>query len=107
MISVARLAVSHLECIHVEVAYAEPDRQFLRTVELRQGATAADAIRVSNVEAECVIEASELRIGIWSKAVEPGTVLNDGDRIEIYRPLKIDPKEARRKRANKRIDKAI
>lgn len=96
--------MSRLEIIHVEVAYAERDRQFLRKVELRQGATAADAIRISNAEVECAIQASELRIGIWSKAVEPGTVLTDGDRVEIYRPLKIDPKEARRNRAKKRPD---
>ena len=94
--------MSRLEIIHVEVAYAERDRQFLRKIELTQGATAADAIRLSNVELECVIKASELRIGVWSKAVESGTVLNDGDRVEIYRPLKIDPKEARRQRAKKR-----
>ena len=96
--------MSRLEIIHVEVAYAEPDRQFLRKVELRSGATAMDAIRVSNIEVECTIKASELRIGVWSKAVEPGIILNDGDRVEIYRPLKVDPKEARRKRAKMRPD---
>ena len=91
-----------LEIIQVEVAYAEPDRQFLRSIQLPQGATVAQAIRASNIEQECAIKANDLCIGIWSKATEPGTVLADGDRVELYRPLKIDPKDARRKRAKKR-----
>ncbi len=93
-----------LEIIQVEVAYAEPGRQFLRLLELSPGATVADAIRASNVEAECAIDACDLCVGIWSKAVDPETALVQGDRVELYRPLKIDPKEARRKRAKKRPD---
>lgn len=85
--------------IRVEVAYAELDRQFLRVVELDQGATVADAISVSGVEDDFRIDVSSLDFGIWSKPVALEAEVSAGDRVEIYRPLKIDPKEARRKRA--------
>lgn len=87
--------------IAVEVAYAEPRRQFLQRVELRSGATVADAIRASGVERECAIDAESLAVGVWSKTVDRGTLLRDGDRVELYRPLQVDPKEARRRRAER------
>ncbi|MBO9662603.1 RnfH family protein [Dokdonella sp.] len=89
------------DSIAVEVAYAEPQRQFLRRVELRSGATVADAIHASEVERECAIDPAALAIGIWSKAVDRGALLRDGDRVELYRPLQVDPKEARRRRAER------
>ena len=88
-----------VECIHVEVAYAEPDRQFLRRVELRGQATVAAAIAASAIERELGIDASALAVGIWSKAVSRDAHVRDGDRIELYRPLMVDPKETRRRRA--------
>ena len=44
------------------------------------------------------IDPSVMSLGIWGRACVPGTVLREGDRLEIYRPLKVDPKEARRQR---------
>lgn len=85
--------------LHVEVAYAEPNRQFLRALVLPQGSTVADAIKASRVVDECAIDASALVVGIWSKIVARDAPLQDGDRVELLRPLKIDPKEARRTRA--------
>jgi putative ubiquitin-RnfH superfamily antitoxin RatB of RatAB toxin-antitoxin module len=90
------------EVIRIEVAYAEPDRQFLRAFELQFGATVADAIKASGIEIEFSIDVSTLSAGIWSKPVLPETQLDDGDRVELYRPLRIDPMDARRKRAKKR-----
>ena len=87
------------ETIDVEVAYAEPARQFLKRVTLETGATIADAIAASGLEAELGIDASSLATGIWSKPKSPDTLLADGDRVELYRPLLADPKEARRRRA--------
>jgi len=87
------------ERIHVEVAYAEPQRQFLRRVELGEGATVADAIGASEIEREAGIDAAGMALGIWSKPARASTMLHDGDRVEIYRPLKADPKESRRRRA--------
>jgi hypothetical protein len=89
------------ETIEVEVAYAEPARQFLRRVTLDAGATIADAIAASKVEAELGIDASSLATGIWSKPKPRDTPLSDGDRVELYRALLADPKEARRRRATR------
>ena len=85
--------------IHVEVAYAGPQRQFLCRVELVAGASVADAIAASGIEHEAGIDASLMDVGIWSKPTRPATPLRDGDRVELYRPLKADPKESRRQRA--------
>jgi len=89
------------EPIDIEVAYAEPERQFLRRVSLDAGATVADAILASGVERELGIDASALSVGIWSKPVSRDTRLEAGDRVEIYRALVADPKEARRRRADR------
>jgi len=89
------------ESIDIEVAYAEPERQFLRRVSLDAGATVADAILASGVERELGIDASALSVGIWSKPVSRDTRLEAGDRVEIYRALVADPKEARRRRADR------
>jgi putative ubiquitin-RnfH superfamily antitoxin RatB of RatAB toxin-antitoxin module len=87
--------------IRVEVAFVSPDAQFLRELAMRPDSTITDAIVESGVEAECGICVDDLFIGIWSKPASPETRLRDGDRVEIYRPLKVDPKEARRRRARK------
>jgi putative ubiquitin-RnfH superfamily antitoxin RatB of RatAB toxin-antitoxin module len=87
------------ERIDVEVAYVAPGVQFLRALSLCVPASVADAIRESGVEAECSIDAARLAVGIWSKPASRTAPLRQGDRVEIYRPLRIDPKEARRQRA--------
>jgi putative ubiquitin-RnfH superfamily antitoxin RatB of RatAB toxin-antitoxin module len=88
--------------LRVSVVYAEPGRQFVRELEIAPGTTVADAIRLSAIaEAANLREADLTRVGIFGTLAEAGTKLRDGDRVEIYRPLKIDPKEARRKRAKK------
>lgn len=89
------------ETLNIEVAYAEPKRQFLRRITLASGATVADAIAASGLEAEFAIDASNLAVGVWSKVVARDTPINDGDRVEVYRPLTADPKEARRRRASR------
>ncbi len=87
--------------ISVEVAFAPAGRQFLRRVELAPGATVADAIAASGIERDAGIDAALLACGIWSKPVARDRRLVDGDRVEIYRPLKADPKESRRRRAER------
>ena len=89
------------ETIDVEVAYAEPSRQFLRRITLSAGATIADSIAASGLETEFGIDASALAAGIWSKPKPRDTPLSNGDRVELYRPLLADPKDARRKRATR------
>ena len=86
--------------ITVSVIHAEPERAFSVEFSLPHGATVADAIERSGIRhSRPDIEIGEDRIGIFSRKAFLGTILHDGDRVEIYRPLKIDPKEARRKRA--------
>jgi uncharacterized protein len=89
--------------IRVEVAYASPRRQALRTVTLPEGSRVADAIAASGLahdfpEIDLAIDV----LGIYGRRVRPDTVLRDRDRVEVLRPLKADPKEARRARAGRR-----
>lgn len=91
------------ERIRVEVAYARPDTAFCIPVELAAGTSAADAIRASGLLERCPeIDLDMNRIGIFARPCQPADRVSDGDRIEIYRPLQVDPKEARRRRAAKR-----
>lgn len=87
------------DSIRVEVAYADAQIEFLREIQLSKGATVADAVRASRVGEASAAAAAVTEFGIWSRSVEPTQVLRDGDRVELYRPLEIDPKEARRLRA--------
>ena len=88
------------ELINVEVAFALPEAQHLVSLQLKPGATAADAIAESRVlDAIDEREKDEFEIGVWGSVVEPDFPLKTGDRVEIYRPLEIDPREARRKLA--------
>jgi putative ubiquitin-RnfH superfamily antitoxin RatB of RatAB toxin-antitoxin module len=86
--------------IRVEVICAGPERALRRRIDLAQGATVAQAIAASGM-AEALPEGtiSSERLGLFSRKVAPGHVLRDGDRVEIYRPLQLDPMEARRRRA--------
>lgn len=82
------------------MVYALADGEDAVTLRLPAGATAADAVRASGVLARHPeINLERQKIGIYGKVVPEGTPLADGDRIEIYRPLALDPKEARRRRA--------
>lgn len=86
--------------IRVEVVFAAgPHQVDLRQLSLPQGATAADALRASGLAAGWPAEQLDaLRLGCWGRVCDPGLVLRDRDRIELYRPLQVDPKEARRLR---------
>jgi putative ubiquitin-RnfH superfamily antitoxin RatB of RatAB toxin-antitoxin module len=95
--------------IAVEVAYALPERQRIVAVKVPAGTTAFAAAERSGIAA--LFEGLDLataRMGIFGKAIgDPRThVLAEGDRVEIYRPLKADPKEARKARARKAEGKA-
>ena len=84
----------------ISVIYAEAGRAFEVALRLPAGATVADAIAKSGVrEVRPDIEIRADRLGIFSHRATFETRLRDGDRVEIYRPLKVDPKEARRLRA--------
>jgi putative ubiquitin-RnfH superfamily antitoxin RatB of RatAB toxin-antitoxin module len=86
--------------IRVEVAYALRDRQVLLTRELEEGCTVEQAIRRSGIlEAFPEIDVARVRVGIFGREVSLDVQLRDGDRVEIYRQLIVDPKEMRRRNA--------
>ncbi len=89
--------------MQVQVAYATPTEQVELSVEVSSHATVAWAIRQSGVlEQFPELKLESLQVGIFSRRVTLDTVLQAGDRVEIYRPLSLDPKEARRRRLQQR-----
>jgi hypothetical protein len=90
------------ELLQVEVVFADEAGVFKKPLRIEPGATVADAVRVSGIAADLGVSGIDpARIGVFGRVVSSTTPLRDGDRVEIYRPLKIDPKEARRRRARK------
>lgn len=88
------------ETLHVEVAFATKERQELVALDLELGATVADAVRQSGLPGLFgQVDFDELQVGIWGRVVERDTALSEGDRVELYRPLERDPREARRELA--------
>lgn len=86
----------------VEVAYALPEKQYLQRVTLEEGATVEEAIRASGLlELRTDIDLAKNKVGIYSRPVKLTDTVQDGDRVEIYRPLITDPKALRRQRAEK------
>ncbi len=86
--------------LRVEVAYARRDRQWLLALDVPCGTTASEALVASGLLAECPeLQTGEPVLGVWSRKVAADTVLEAGDRLEVYRPLLADPKTARRQRA--------
>lgn len=87
--------------VTVEVVYAAPAQRWLRQVSLPAGSTVADAIEASGLARDVPgLVVDPARLGIFSRKVTPDQVVGEGDRVEIYRPLTLDPKEARRRRAH-------
>jgi putative ubiquitin-RnfH superfamily antitoxin RatB of RatAB toxin-antitoxin module len=88
--------------IHIEVAYATPDKQVLLGLTVPAGTTIAEGIEMSAIRDEFPELNMDIKaVGIFSRKVPMDHVLREGDRIEIYRPLIADPKEVRRQRALK------
>ena len=84
----------------IEVVFALPEQQVLVSVTLTEGATVAEAIAAAGLAARFPGEQLDaLPTGIWGRPAERDDVVYDGDRVEIYRPLEIDPREARRQLA--------
>lgn len=91
----------------VEVAYARPDKQEIVSINVPEGTTAMDAVKLSGIVAifpEIDVEAIDM--GIFGKVIKKPAEheLRDGDRVELYRPLQIDPKQARLNRAKKKAE---
>lgn len=86
--------------IEVEVAYATPEMQEIVIVSLAAGASVVEAINASGLRQKFPeLGLGELTVGLFAKPCQLDQVLAPGDRVEIYRPLLNDPKDARRQRA--------
>ena len=84
----------------IQVAYARPERQAVWSLYVPVGTTARTAVRQAGLEALFPeIDPNAAPLGIYGRHVEDEHVLRSGDRVEIYRPLEVDPREARRQRA--------
>ena len=91
------------EPIVVEVVYSLPDAQMLIELEVTPGTTARQAIEQSGILRRFPeIDLAVQKIGIFGNIARPDVVLKERDRVEIYRPLIADPKDARRRRATKK-----
>lgn len=90
------------ELIEVEVVYALSDHQVLEYLKVPYGTTVAKAVQLSGI---CnrfpEIQPDNKNLGVFGKLVKPESILHNHDRVEIYRPIIIDPKEKRRKRVEK------
>lgn len=88
------------EMMTVEVAYALPQKQSLIALTVRAGTTAMEAVSQSGITQQYPeILQQPLVLGIFGKKIAPTMLLKAMDRVEIYRPLLANPKEARRQRA--------
>jgi len=88
--------------VNIEVAYAKPEAQLIVALTLPEETTLEAAVKASGLlERFPEIALSELNVGVFGVVCKPDQAINEGDRIEIYRPLRRDPKEARRQRALK------
>ena len=89
--------------IQVSVVYAERQQQWLRELELERGCSVADAVAASGImnDAPALRNSNidELELGVFSLPTQPEELLQEGDRVEIYRALTADPKEVRRQLA--------
>ncbi len=86
----------------VDVIYAKPEQQKVITVTVTQGTTFVEAVKQSGIAAFFPeIDVDNLKLGSFSHQMKPDDVVQPGQRIEIYRPLIADPKEVRRRRADK------
>ena len=89
--------------VNVELVYVTLEKHTVHlTLELKSGSTVIDAVNHSGIY-RAHPETKGMPVGIYAQLVALDTVLKDGDRVEIYRPLALDPKEKRRQKA--RLDK--
>jgi len=91
-----------VEKISIEVVYGVPHKQKIITLLVEIGTTVEQAIidsGVINLFPEINLEVN--KVGVWNRAVKLSEIVNDLDRIEVYRPLIADPKDVRKRRAEK------
>jgi uncharacterized protein len=93
--------------VKIAVAFSPgPGAALELSLDLPEAATALDAIRASGLaERFPDVDIGTATIGVWGRPCAPDTLLHEGDRVEVYRPLTMDPNEARRLRARQTRDR--
>ena len=91
------------EMINIEVAYALPDKQRIEKLSVAQGTTALEAVEQAKMERffDDLPDLTAAKLGVFGKVVPATHELSEGERVEIYRELLVDPKAVRRARAEK------
>jgi len=98
--------MANADDITIEVVYTLPEQAYLIPLKVTAATTIRQAIELSGLLQHCPeIDLNQNRVGIYGRLKELDTVLQAGDRVEIYRQLKVDPKDARRIRAEKKNKK--
>ena len=93
--------------MRIEVAFAASERQVVVELDVDEGTTVDAALRQAAGHADFDgLNLSDMPVGVYGERVDRGRRLRSGDRIELYRPLRLDPKEARRRRALANRDSA-
>ena len=86
--------------INIEIAYATPDKQVILAMEVQDNLSPRDAIKRSSIKDEFPeIDLDTVKMGVFGKQIIESYILQERDRIELYRPLLADPKEVRRRLA--------
>jgi len=92
-----------MHTITVSIVYATAERQSIIEQTVSRGTTALELVSLSGIKKECAdlrdMKDDQLTLGIYSQKVPLDYLLQEGDRVEIYRPLTADPKEVRRQLA--------
>lgn len=88
------------ETMDIEVAYALPERQCIVSLQVPPGSSVREVLELSGLQAEFPeLDLRRCPVGVYGREIADDYVIRAGDRIEIYRPLKRDPREARRELA--------
>jgi uncharacterized protein len=88
------------ELIHIEIVFAQPQQAIVKALALSQGSRVGDALAAAAGDADFSgVDLGNAPVGIFGRPARRDYELKDGDRLEIYRPLVLEPKAARRARA--------
>jgi len=92
-----------MHTINVSIVYATPEKQWLIEQSVARGTNALELVALSGIRGECdalaKLDDADLELGVYGQKVTQDYLLEEGDRVEIYRPLTADPKEVRRQLA--------
>ena len=87
--------------MQIGIAYAEPDQQVWLKLEIPEGSTLLDALNRSGILSRFPqVDLKRQKVGIFGKLAKLDTMLREGDRVEIYRPITVDPTKVKRRKLN-------